>query len=106
MMDFIDSVLFLTSQIPSGSVTTYREIAKCLGNVRLSRAVGNALNRNPNPVEIPCHRVILSNGNVGGFSRGVKEKIRLLRKEGILIENNKVKDFKKIFFNAENMKKP
>jgi len=105
-MDFTDRVLFLTSQIPPGRVTTYKEIARSLGNVGLSRAVGNSLKKNPNPVRIPCHRVIRSNGDVGGFSRGVAEKIRLLKKEGILIEDNKVKDFEEIIFKAEEMKNP
>lgn len=105
-MDFTDCVLFLTSQIPSGRVTTYKEIAMSLGNVGLSRAVGNSLKKNPNPVRIPCHRVIRSNGDVGGFSRGVVEKIRLLRKEGILIEDNKVKDFEKILVRAEDFLTP
>lgn len=105
-MDFTHHVLFLTTQIPAGRVTTYGEIARSLGNTGFSRAVGNALNKNPHPEKIPCHRVVRSNSEVGGFNRGVKEKIRLLRGEGILIEKNKVRDLKKILFKAEEMKKP
>jgi len=97
-MDFSGKVLELTGRIPPGRVTTYGEIARALGDVRLSRAVGNALYRNPRPVETPCHRVVKSNGSLGGYSRGVSEKIKLLQKEGILIKDNRILDFNKAFF--------
>ena len=95
-MCFTGRVLSLTSRVPRGRITTYGEIARSLGNIGLSRAVGNALNKNPDPVRIPCHRVIRSNGDVGGFNRGVVEKIRLLRGEGIVIEQGRVRDFEGI----------
>lgn len=60
---------------------SYQEVAKKLGNKNLARAVGNALNKNRDP-QIPCHRVIKKDGKVGGFNRGKKQKIILLRKEG------------------------
>lgn len=97
-MDFSLKVLELTGRIPPGRVTTYGEIAMALGNARLSRAVGSALNRNTRPVETPCHRVVKSDGTLGGYSRGVSEKIKLLRKEGILIKDNRILDFNKAFF--------
>ncbi|MEA3254611.1 MAG: MGMT family protein [Candidatus Altiarchaeota archaeon] len=106
MMDFMYRVLFLTTQIPAGRVTSYKEIARSLGNTGFSRAVGNALNKNPYPGRIPCHRVVRSNGEVGGFIQGVEEKIRLLESEGIVIEKNRVKDLRKILFKAEEMRKP
>lgn len=65
-MSFGEDVLELVSQIPRGSVTTYSEIARVLGKPRAYRAVGNALAKNPNPEKIPCHRVIRSDGSVGG----------------------------------------
>jgi len=66
-----------------GKVTTYKNIAQKLKTS--PRAVGNALKNNPYPIKIPCHRVIRSNGKIGGFKLGVKKKQWLLRKEGILL---------------------
>ena len=67
----------LLLQIPKGKVTTYREIAHALGT-KAYRAVGQAMNRNPNLVRVPCHRVVKSNGEVGGYAQGEIEKIKLL----------------------------
>jgi len=61
------------------------------------RAVGNAMNKNPYAPEVPCHRVIKSNGFVGGFASGPKKKIQMLKKEGIEIKNNKI-DLKKYLY--------
>jgi len=92
-MDFGRKVLELVGSIPSGRVTTYGEIARALGDVRLSRAVGNALNKNPRPVETPCHRVVKSDGTLGGYSRGIHEKTKLLQSEGIRIKDGRILDF-------------
>ena len=97
-MDFRDSVLYLTHKIPRGMVTTYGEIAKKCGNVGLARAVGNALNNNTRPVEIPCHRVVCSDGSIGGYTGGIAEKISLLKKEGIVVKSNRIVDFEKVLF--------
>ena len=72
-------------KIPKGSVKTYKEIACILGKPNSSRAVANACGANPNPITTPCHRVICSNGDIGGYSGvgGIKKKIELLRKEGV-----------------------
>ena len=78
----------LLLQIPKGKVTTYREIAHALGT-KAYRAVGQAMNRNPNLVRVPCHRVVKSNGEVGGYAQGENEKIKLLLEEGIAIRKNK-----------------
>jgi len=88
-MRFDEKVLELTKKIPHGKVTTYKIIAHEL-NTKAYRAVGNALKRNTQPIVIPCHRVIHSSGHIGGYSRGIKRKIELLKKEGIKIKNNKV----------------
>ncbi|MEM5777394.1 MAG: MGMT family protein [Candidatus Aenigmatarchaeota archaeon] len=85
----------LIKKIPKGKVTTYKEIAKAL-DTKAYRAVGNACNKNPYK-DVPCHRVIKSNGEVGGFARGKDEKISLLEQEGIKIVNGKI-DLKKHFF--------
>ena len=85
---FQKKVLELTKKIPKGKVATYGLLAKVLGNVNLSRAVGNALNKNPFPIIIPCHRVIRGNGFIGGFAQGIEAKIKLLKDENIIIKNN------------------
>ncbi|MCM8781602.1 MAG: MGMT family protein [Candidatus Omnitrophica bacterium] len=70
-------------KIPKGEVRSYDWIARKVAHPRAYRAVGNALNRNPYPVVIPCHRVVRANGSLGGFSKGSKEKLRLLKAEGL-----------------------
>ena len=72
-------------KIPRGSVKTYSQVAKGIGKPLAVRAVANAIGKNPYAPKIPCHRVIRSNGSIGGYSGkgGVKTKIFLLKKEGI-----------------------
>ena len=77
-------------KIPKGKVLTYKKIAKLAGYPLAWRAVGNILNGNPNPKTIPCHRVIRSDGRVGGYKHGTNQKIILLKKEGVIIKNGKV----------------
>ena len=88
--------------IPKGKVTTYGLIAKKL-NTRAYRAVGNACRSNPYAPRVPCHRVVRSDGSVGGFGgetsgKTVEEKIRMLRGEGVDINNGKITDFDKALF--------
>ena len=74
-------------KIPKGSVKTYTEVAKAIGKPLAIRAVANAIAKNPYPIQIPCHRVIRSDGSLGGYSGkgGVKKKKNLLKKEGIIV---------------------
>ncbi len=94
---FNQKVYELTKQIPKGRVTTYSLIAKQLG-CKAYRAVGNALNRNPYAPYVPCHRVVNNNGKIGGFASGLKNKTKLLQKEGNEIRNNRVVNFEKVLF--------
>lgn len=80
-------------KIPKGKVTTYGDIAKILGHPSASRAVGRMLNKNPNPVQVPCHRVVMSDGNVGGYAFGKAKKKELLKKEGLHITGESIPDF-------------
>lgn len=73
----------MVKKIPMGRVLTYKEVARRAGRPRAFRAVGNILSKNYDP-EIPCHRVIRADGQVGGYNRGQKKKIELLRKERAL----------------------
>ena len=72
-------------KIPRGSVKTYLQVAKAIGKPLAARAVANAIGKNPYPPKIPCHRVIRSDGSLGGYSGkgGLKTKRFLLKKEGI-----------------------
>jgi len=87
----------LLTQIPKGKVTTYGAIAHALG-CKAYRAVGHAMATNPNPVTVPCHRVIKSDGRVGGYAGGEDKKIALLKEEGIVITEKKVENFSYVFF--------
>jgi O-6-methylguanine DNA methyltransferase len=80
--------------IPRGRVTTYKELAKYLGKSKVARAVGNACGLNPYAPKVPCHRVVKSDGSLGGYSGGGKKKIDLLEKEGVKIDRGKIKDFR------------
>ena len=74
-------------KIPKGTVKTYSEVAKAISKPLAVRAVANAIAKNPYPIKIPCHRVIRSDGSLGGYSGigGVKKKKNLLKKEGIIV---------------------
>ena len=113
---FNEKCYSVLKKVPKGKVTTYKEIARAVGT-RAYRAVGNAMNKNPYAPQIPCHRVVKSDGKVGGFAErsrrrrknklsitrarsgdsGEKKKIQLLKNEGIEIKNNKI-DLKKYFY--------
>ena len=80
---FSDRVMLVVSKIPRGKTLTYKEVAKKAGNEKACRAVGNILSKNYDP-KIYCHRVIRSDGGIGGYNRGVKNKIAILKKEGAL----------------------
>lgn len=88
--NFRESVYAVCKLIPRGKVSTYQQIALALKNPRASRAVGNALNRNPYAPQVPCHRVVRSNGQVGGFASGSTKKIALLKKEGLMIKDGQI----------------
>ncbi len=80
---FKNKVYSLVKKIPKGKVMTYKEVAEKIGHPKSYRAVGNVLNKNTNP-EIPCHRVIRSDGKIGGYNRGSSLKKQKLREEGYL----------------------
>lgn len=87
---FSENVISIVSRIKKGETLTYREVARLAGNEKAARAVGNILNkyyfdcRKQRLKTIPCHRVVCSDGRVGGYAKGEKEKRRLLQKEKIL----------------------
>ena len=84
---FTQSVLAATTAVPFGHLATYRDIAEQIGAPRATRAVGNALGRNPIPVIVPCHRIVRSDATIGGYTGGLGIKKRLLALEGIAAPN-------------------
>lgn len=87
---FEKKVLKKVKLIPYGKRKSYSQISKDIGNAKACRAVGNALNKNPLPIIIPCHRVIQSNGKLGGFSADPKWKKILLHLENHKILKNNI----------------
>ncbi len=88
------------SEIPKGKVATYKDVARSLG-LRSGRAVGQACRRNPFAPRVPCHRVVLSDGRIGGFAgstsrKRVSEKTGLLREEGVSVRNGRILDFERV----------
>ena len=79
---FQTRVLSATAKIPFGAVSTYGTVAKRAGNAKASRAAGGALNHNPIPIIVPCHRVVGSNGSLVGYAGGLDVKRKLLAIEG------------------------
>ncbi len=90
-----EDVYSILARIPEGKVTTYGDIARTLGHPKSSRAIGRILNRNPHPIVVPCHRVVMSDGRIGGYADGQDRKIELLAKEGLVFKSGRVEDFKK-----------
>lgn len=88
----------LTSQIPKGRVSTYGLLAEEAGRPGAARAVGRLMNANPTPIVVPCHRVVYSDGRVGGYGGGVKTKIRLLSSEGVVVVDRRIANFKEVLF--------
>ena len=87
--DFQRDVWRVTSEIPYGEVRTYGWVAARLGRPKTARAVGGALAQNPFPVVVPCHRVVRTDGSLGGFSAGLEWKKALLQLEGTCLRWNK-----------------
>jgi methylated-DNA-[protein]-cysteine S-methyltransferase len=85
MTPFQMDVLRATARVPFGRAASYGEIASRIGRPRAARAVGNALNANPVPLIVPCHRVVAGDGGLGGFGGGTPLKRRLLRLEGLTL---------------------
>jgi methylated-DNA-[protein]-cysteine S-methyltransferase len=88
----------LLRKIPRGRVTTYADLARALGSPRAARAVAQACARNPHPIVTPCHRVVMSDGSIGGYSGpgGERRKAALLTAEGIRIQNKHIVGFKNV----------
>ncbi|MGC8631080.1 MAG: endonuclease V [Thermoprotei archaeon] len=95
-------IWWLTSLIPKGRVSTYGSLARALGDPIAARAVGKGLSRNPEAPSVPCHRIVMSNGQLGGYAYGRDEKKRLLSEEGVAVNGEKV-DLASSFFDVSEV---
>ena len=84
--------------VPKGKITTYGDLAKAVGLKNGQRVVGKIMNKNPSPVIVPCHRVVMSTGKIGGYAYGEHIKTKMLNDEGIKIQNGKILDLKNKLF--------
>ncbi len=92
-----EDVYSMLLTIPKGKVSTYGDLAKALGNPAASRHVGRILSENPNPIKVPCHRVVMSNGKIGGYALGTQKKKELLQNEGVIFSDEYiVNEFSKV----------
>ncbi|HXT83534.1 MAG TPA: MGMT family protein [Verrucomicrobiae bacterium] len=95
----------LLLKIPPGKVSTYRDVAKALGHPSSSRLIGKILGDNPDPIKVPCHRIVKSDGKIGGYKLGTEMKKELLEKEGIsFVNETTVENFKNIRFYPQNFR--
>ncbi len=85
-------------EVPKGKITTYGELAKAIGLKNGQRVIGKIMNKNPYPVIVPCHRVIKSDGKIGGYAWGEKVKAKMLSNEGMKIKNGKILDVEKSIY--------
>ena len=85
-------------KVPQGKVITYAGLARMIGRPKAHRAVGSAMNKNPYAPQVPCHRVVKSNGDLGGFATDIEVKIKRLQEEGVMVSNNKIVDFRSTLF--------
>lgn len=83
-------------KVPKGRITTYKELGRASGHHQ--RAVGKLMNINPYAPRVPCHRVVMSDGSIGGFGGTVPKKIAILKKEGVMVKRGKIVDFEKKFY--------
>jgi len=95
-------VYILLKRVPKGRVTTYKALGEALGT-KAYQAIGQIMKRNPYAPKVPCHRVVRSNGEIGGFmgkTKGeeIKRKKELLKKEGIEFAGDRIKNFKQVLF--------
>ncbi len=81
---FTERVYAVVAAIPHGKTMTYAEVARRAGSPGAARAVGNIMHNNPDQKRVPCHRVVRSDGDTGGYARGRRAKIALLRREGAI----------------------
>jgi deoxyribonuclease V len=97
-MNLFEYTYNLVRQIPPGNVSTYGAVAIALGDKVAARAVGRMMNQNPDADDMPCFKIVHSDGRLGGFGLGIDDKIRRLNEDSIHVHDGKIVDFDKVFF--------
>jgi len=97
-MNLFEYTYDLVRQIPDGKISSYGAVAKALGDVRASRAVGRMMNQNPDADDMPCYKIVHSDGRLGGFGLGMEDKIRRLKEDSIFVKDGKIVDFENVLF--------
>ena len=97
-MDLFEYTYNLVRQIPDGKISTYGAVARALGDIRASRAVGRMMNQNPNADDMPCFKIVYSDGKLGGFGLGIDDKIRRLKQDDISVKDGRIVDFEDVLF--------
>jgi len=100
-MDLFQYTYDIVRQIPDGKISTYGAVAKALGDIRASRAVGRMMNQNPDANSMPCYKIVYSDGKLGGFGLGADDKIRRLKEVNIKVQDGSIVDFDNLFFNEK-----
>ena len=97
-MNLFDYTYDLVRQIPNGYISSYGAIAEALGDKIASRAVGRMMNQNPNADNMPCYKIVHSDGKLGGFGLGIDDKIRRLKMDDVFVKDGKINDFENKYF--------
>ena len=97
-MNLFEYTYNLVRQIPDGMVSSYGAVAQALGDIRAARAVGRMMNQNPDADSMPCYKIVHSDGRLGGFGLGIKDKIRRLKQDNILVKDGRIVDFENVLF--------
>lgn len=93
-MSLEDRVYKKLLEVPKGKITTYGELARAVGLKNGQRQIGSIMSKNPHPGIVPCHRVVRSTGEVGGYLYGTEIKTSMLNQEGVDIQNGRISDMK------------
>lgn len=97
-MNLFEYTYDLVQQIPLGKVSSYGAVAQALGDTVAARAVGRMMNQNPDADDMPCFKIVHSDGRLGGFGLGINDKIRRLQEDTIRVKAGKIIDFEVVFF--------
>jgi len=97
-MNLFEYTYNLVRQIPEGKISTYGAVARALGDIRASRAVGRMMNQNPDADDMPCFKIVYSDGKLGGFGLGVDDKIKRLKQDDISVKDGRIVDFEDVLF--------
>ncbi len=97
-MNLFEYTYDLVRQIPQGKISSYGAVANALGDKIASRAVGRMMNQNPNADDMPCYKIVHSDGKLGGFGLGIDDKIRRLKQDDVLVNDGQITDFDNVLY--------